>query len=183
MVFVDLLEWDAPVQVSLLSMDVGSQLPTSIKCVTTLSVLYFLVLFSVLVARVIQYVSTVFVAREDYTKGQVEDTMEYARRAVVFAPMLCVLMIALRLRARTQGQSDPAEWVQTSMVVSVVALLVQATLSPVIIFLTGSTSTQDRTADGVGTSRQWCAVVVLIAKYVTDVVFYVALSALMLAMV
>merc|ERR1719440_1705761 len=160
LVFVDLLEWDAPVQVSLLSMDVGSQLPTSIKCVTTLSVLYFLVLFSVLVARVIQYISTVFVAREDYTKGQVEDTMEYARRAVVFAPMLCVLMIALRLRARTQGQSDPAEWVQTSMVVSVVALLVQAALSPVIIFLTGSSSSiQDRTADGVGTSRQWCAVV------------------------
>jgi hypothetical protein len=182
LVFVDLLEWDAPVKVSLLAMDVGGQLPTSIKCVTTLSVLYFLVLFSVLVARVIQYVSTVFVAREDYTKGQVEDTMEYARRAVVFAPMLSVLMIALRLRARTQGQSDPEEWVQTAMVVSVVSLLVQATLSPVIIFLTGSSTSQDRSADGVGTSRQWCAVVVLIGKYVTDVVFYVALSALLFAM-
>merc|ERR1719213_1460871 len=70
MVFVDLFEWDAPVQVSLLSMDVGAQLPTSIKCVTTLSVLYFLVLFSVLVARVIQYISTVFVAREDYTRDK-----------------------------------------------------------------------------------------------------------------
>merc|ERR1719353_1441747 len=183
MVFADLLEWDAPVQVSFLSMDVGSQLPTSIKCVTTLSVLYFLVLFSVLVARVIQYISTVFVAREDYTKGQVEDTMEYARRAVVFAPMLSVLLIALRLRARTQGESDPAEWVQTAMAVSVVALLVQAALSPVIIFLTGSPSMQDRSADGVATSRQWCAVVVLIAKYVTDVVFYVALTALLFAMV
>merc|ERR1719191_2365597 len=181
LVFADLLEWDAPTNVSLLSMDLGNQLPTSIKCVTTLSVLYFLVLFSVLVARVIQYVSTIFVAREDYTKGQVEDTMEYARRAVVFAPMLCVLMIALRLRARTQGRSDPEEWVQTSMVVSVVALLVQAALSPVIIFC--SPSMQDRSADGVATSRQWCAVVVLIAKYVTDVVFYVALTALLLAMV
>jgi hypothetical protein len=181
-VFVDLLEWDAPVNVSLISMDAGSQLPTSIKCVTTLSVLYFLVLFSVLVGRVIQYVSTVFVAREDYTKGQVEDTMEYARRAVVFAPMLSVLMIALRLRARTQGQSDPEAWVQTAMVVSVVALLVQAVLSPVIIFLTGSPANLDRSSDGPDTSRQWCAVVVLIAKYVTDVVFYVALSALLIAM-
>merc|ERR1719238_933937 len=120
LVFVDLLEWDAPVKVSFISMDVGSQLPTSIKCVTTLSVLYFLVLFSVLVARNIQ---SVFVAREDYTKAQVEDTMEYARKAVIFAPMLSVLMIALRLRARTQGRSDPVEWVQTAMVVSVVALL------------------------------------------------------------
>jgi hypothetical protein len=183
MVFVDLLEWDAPVNVSFISMDVGSQLPTSIKCVTTLSVLYFLVLFSVLVARVIQYVSTVFVDREDYTKGQVEDTMEYARRAVVFAPMLSVLMIALRLRARTQGQSDPSEWVQVAMVVSVVSLLVQAALSPVIIFLTGSSSIQDRSAEGAGSSRQWFAVVVLIAKYVTDIVFYVALSALLFAMV
>merc|ERR1719440_2448073 len=66
MVFVDLLEWDAPVEVSFISMDVGSQLPTSIKCVTTLSVLYFLVLFSILVARGIQWVSTRLVAREDY---------------------------------------------------------------------------------------------------------------------
>jgi len=182
LVFVDLLEWDAPVKVSFLSMDVGSQLPTSIKCVTTLSVLYFLVLFSVLVARVIQYVSTVFVAREHYTKGQVEDTMEYARRAVVFAPMLSMLLIALRLRARTQGRSDPEEWVQTAMVVSVVALIVQALLSPVIIFLTGKSADQDRSAEGAGTSLQWCAVVVLIGKYVFDVVFYVALCMLLVAM-
>merc|ERR1719487_2901228 len=182
LVFVDLLEWDAPVKVSLLSMDVGNQLPTSIKCVTTLSVLYFLVLFSVLVARVIQYVSTVFVAREDYTKGQVEDTMEYVRQSVVFAPMLSMLLIALRLRARTQGQSDPDQWVQTAMVVSVVALLVQATLSPVIYFLTGPSSNQDRSAEGLGTSRQWCAVVVLIGKYITNIIFYVALSVLLFAM-
>jgi hypothetical protein len=182
MVFADLLEWDAPVQVSFLSMDVGSQLPTSIKCVTTLSVLYFLVYFSVLVARGIQWVSTRLVAREDYTKGQVEDTMQYARDRVVFAPMLCVLFIALRLRARTQGQPDPEEWVQTAMVVSVIALLVQAALSPVIIFLTGSPSIQDRSADGPGTSWMWYTVGMLIAKYVTDVVFYVAMSALLFAM-
>jgi hypothetical protein len=182
LVFADLLEWDAPTNVSLLSMDLGNQLPTSIKCVTTLSVLYFLVLFSVLVARVIQYVSTVFVAREDYTKGQVEDTMEYVRQSVVFAPMLSMLLIALRLRARTQGQSDPDQWVQTAMVVSVVALLVQATLSPVIYFLTGPSSNQDRSAEGLGTSRQWCAVVVLIGKYITNIIFYVALSVLLFAM-
>merc|ERR1719281_475486 len=185
MVFVDLLEWDAPVNAArhaFLSLDVGSQLPTSIKCVTTLSVLYFLVFFSVLAARVIQYVSTVIVAREEYTKGQVEDTMEYVRQSVVFAPMLSMLLIALRLRARTQGKSDPDQWVQTAMVVSVVALLVQATLSPVIYFLTGPSSNQDRSAEGLGTSRQWCAVVVLIGKYITNIIFYVALSVLLFAM-
>jgi hypothetical protein len=177
-VFMEVLDWTVGGEVSLLmgATAAGGPVPVSMKCVTMLSVLYFLAYFSVLIARVYQYVSYVFYAREDFTKGQVEDVLESACKAVVFVPMMCMLMIALRLRAQTVGKDDPERWVQMAMSTTAFSLIVQVCIAPVTSLLTGS---PDRPSpDG----PKLLAVALMIGDYVAQLVVYVALAFLLVAL-
>lgn len=177
-VFAEILDWTVGSQVSLLTVTTAAKgpLPVSMKCVTMLSVLYFLAYFSVLAARVYQYISFVFYDREDFTKGNVEDVMESACKAVVFVPMMCMLMIALRLRAQTLGKEDPDHWVQMAMLTTAISLCVQVGIAPVISYLAG-----DRPGPGRD-DHKFLAIGLMTADYLTQVVVYVALALLLVAL-
>lgn len=107
--------------------------PTSMKCVTMLSVLFFLVYLSILLSHMLQYVHEKLVGRAQYTTRKVEQTRRSAEDAVLFVPMLAVLMIALRLRARTYYEADPPEWAQIAMYACVASLTLQVLLAPLVV--------------------------------------------------
>lgn len=181
-VFVELLSWDVYGKVSLMTAmnSAAGPIPTSMKCVTTLSVLYFLAYMSVLVARCVQYVSAVFIYRESYSKGRVEEVLDHTCKAVVFAPMLSMLMITLRLRSQTLGMGDPVEYAQLAMIVSVGALLAQVLIAPVSSVLTGTVFGED--SANATDAAKYCAVAFMVGHYVTVAVFYAALSTLLWAL-
>jgi hypothetical protein len=177
-VFVEVLDWTVGNQVSLLTVTTSAKgpLPVSMKCVTMLSVLYFLAYFSVLAARVYQYISFVLYARDDFTKGHVEDVMESACKAVVFVPMMCMLMIALRLRAQTLGRDDPEHWVQMAMLTTAISLCVQVCLAPVISLMVGPSDRPGRE------ESKYIAIALMTFDYLIQLVVYVALAALLFAL-
>lgn len=182
MVFGELLQWDVAGRVSLLvaATEATGPIPVSMKCVTILSMLYFLAYMSVLLARCFQYVSAVVINREEYTKGRVEEVMDHTCKAVVFAPMLGMLMITLRLRGQTLGLDDPPRYAQLAMVVSVSALLAQVLIAPVSSFLTGSVFGEESST--ATDSAKYCAVAFMVLHYLTVAVFYAALSTLLAAL-
>jgi hypothetical protein len=179
MVFGELLDWDPSGKVSLVeaTFDAVGPIPVSMKCVTTLATLYFLAYLSVLLARCFQYVSAVIINREEYTKGRVEEVMDHTCKAVVFAPMLCMLMITLRLRSQNLGLADPPRYAQMAMVTSVGALVMQVLIAPVSSFLTGAVFGEESAA--ATESAKYCAVGFMVAHYLTVAVFYGALSTLL----
>jgi hypothetical protein len=180
MVFAELLQWDPSGKVSLVeaTFDAVGPIPVSMKCVTTLATLYFLAYLSVLLARCFQYVSAVIINREEYTKGRVEEVMDHTCKAVVFAPMLCMLMITLRLRSQNLGLADPPRYAQLAMVTSVGALVMQVLIAPVSSFLTGAVFGEE-SASSATESAKYCAVGFMVAHYLTVAVFYAALSTLL----
>jgi len=180
MVFAELLDWDPTGKVSLMeaTFDAVGPIPVSMKCVTTLATLYFLAYLSVLLARCFQYVSAVMINREEYTKGRVEEVMDHTCKAVVFAPMLCMLMITLRLRSQNLGLADPPRYAQLAMVTSVGALVMQVLIAPVSSFLTGAVFGEE-SASSATESAKYCAVGFMVAHYLTVAVFYAALSTLL----
>jgi hypothetical protein len=182
LVFGELLQWDPSGRVSLIDAAVEARgpIPTSMKCIVTLSALYFLAYLSVLLARCFQYVTSVIINREEYTKGRVEEVMDHTCKAVVFAPMLSMLMITLRLRSQNLGLADPPGFAQTAMMVSVAALLAQVLIAPVSSFLTGSVFGEENAQ--ASDSAKYCAVGFMVAHYLTVAVFYAALATLLAAL-
>jgi hypothetical protein len=176
--FAEVLDWNVGPEVSLVTVATAAKgpLPVSMKCVAMLSVLYFLAYFSVLAARVYQYISFVFYARDDYTKGHVEDVMESACKAVVFVPMMCMLMIALRIRAQSLGRDDPEPWVQKAMLTTAISLCVQVCIAPIISWLAGSKDRNGRD------ESKYVAIALMICDYLTQLVVYVALAVLLFAL-
>lgn len=151
--------------------------PTSMKCVTILSVLFFFVYLSVLLSRSLQYCTNAFFRRQAYTTHKVERTLKSAEDAVLFVPMLSVLMIALRLRARTYSQADPAAWVQAAMYVCVASLILQVLMAPLIV------ASRDVFKDEAGSVDAWklAALSFLVLRYLVLTVFYCGVAALVVA--
>lgn len=151
--------------------------PTSMKCVTMLSVLFFFVYLSVLLSRSVQYCTSEVFKRPAYTTKKVEQTLKSAEDAVLFVPMLSVLMIALRLRARTYSQADPAEWVQVAMYVCVGSLILQVLMAPLIV------ASRDVFKDEAGAVDCWklAALSFLVLRYLVLTVFYCGVAALVIA--
>merc|ERR1719362_483373 len=59
-------------------------------------------------------------------KSWAKSVLEGVQGVLAFVPMLCVMMIGVRLRAMQLRVRDPQQWAQTSMYVATIAVATQA---------------------------------------------------------
>jgi len=145
------------------------------QCVINLSFQYFF----------IYILLWIFITVEDFFPDMkldfVRDAIESAKSTVQFAPMLCVLFIATRMRALqiTDNKGAPQGWAQDGMYLASWALLVQFLMCLVMPIFTGKTYAVD-SLDGApakeGTSKE--PVSSPVGAWVVTVTRYVALIAL-----
>jgi hypothetical protein len=119
-------------------------LSPTMQCVLNLVFQYFL----------IYLLLWIFITVEDLSSGQInlhaaKDAIESAKSTVQFAPMLCILFVATRMRAlqMTQNRGAPQGWVQDGMYLASWSVLIQFMMCLLMPVLTGKKYTPD-TLDG-----------------------------------
>lgn len=103
------------------------------------------------------------------------------QRSLAFVPMLCIMMIAVRLRAMQLGVRDPPQWAQATMCVASGAIAIQVCCS-----LFPGIGGID--ADELGTAPsailgKVAAIVLLLVRHVASVTLYGAVAVLIVALV
>jgi len=124
----------------------------------------------------------IFITVEDFTTMDLEfvrDAVETAKSTVQFAPMLCVLFIATRMRALqiTDNKGAPQGWAQDGMYMASWSLLVQFLMCLIMPIFTGKTYTTDsldgsKTADKEPISNPIGAWIVTITRYLALIGLY-----------
>jgi len=144
----------------------GNEAPlsTTMRCLLVLELVFFGAMAG----------QTLVFAIKDLAKKEypiVQDTVVAAGISVGFAPLLCVLFVACRLRALqiTQQQGDPPGWAQDCMLASVFAMCVQAICCLVMPIFIGSACKVDEDGNPDYDLRP------MIGAYAVTVVKYVAL--------
>jgi len=144
-------------------------LSPTMQCVLNLVFQYFL----------IYLLLWIFITVEDLSSGQInlhaaKDAIESAKSTVQFAPMLCILFVATRMRAlqMTQNRGAPQGWVQDGMYLASWSVLIQFMMCLLMPVLTGKKYTPD-TLDGAtkpdeasNLANPWAAGVVTAIRYV-----------------
>jgi len=124
---------------------VGSQfkvnpVSTSMQCVVSLTIQYFLVYTALALARTAAKSLGV-----DYGKTPVLNILQTATYTVSYAPMLAILFLACRMRVTwlTQGKGNPPEYVQAAMYCATYAVLAMTLCVCVIPIFTGKVMSVD----------------------------------------
>merc|ERR1719281_299904 len=115
-------------------------LSPTMQCVLNLVFQYFL----------IYLLLWIFITVEDLSSGQInlhaaKDAIESAKSTVQFAPMLCILFVATRMRAlqMTQNRGAPQGWVQDGMYLASWSVLIQFMMCLLMPVFTGKKYTPD----------------------------------------
>merc|ERR1719230_1729893 len=118
---------------------VGSQfkvnpVSTSMQCVISLTIQYFLVFTALALGRTAAKSFGV-----EYGKTPVLEILKKATYTVSYAPMLAVLFLGCRMRVTwlTQGKGNPPEYVQVAMYCATYAVLAMTLVVCVIPLFTG----------------------------------------------
>jgi hypothetical protein len=143
----------------------------TMQCVINLSFQYFF----------IYILLWIFITVEDFTSIDltfVRDAVESAKTTVQFAPMLCVLFIATRMRALqiSDNKGAPQGWAQDGMYLASWALLIQFLMCLLLPLFTGKKYTTD-SLDGA-TKADETPVANPIGAWCVTVLRYLALVAL-----
>lgn len=106
-------------------------------------------------------------------------------RALAFAPMLCVMMIALRLRAMHLGLPDPQPWAQTTMRVATASVVAQVLCSLFMCVADGEAldAVDEDDAETPGALVKVAAIVLTVLRYLAVFVLYVSAAVLIAALV
>jgi hypothetical protein len=108
-------------------------------------------------------------------------------RALAFVPMLCVMMIALRLRAMHLGLPDPQPWAQTTMRVATASVVVQVGCSLFMCVADGealdAAATDEGDAETSGALVKVVAIALTVLRYLASFVLYVSVAVLIAALV
>jgi hypothetical protein len=167
-------------------------LSTTMRCVMFLTVLYFSVNLWLMAAGACAQLHI-----------WARSALDGVQHSLVFAPMLCVMMIAVRLRAMQLKVHDPQPWAQTAMYIAALSVLVQVVCRLVCAALSGSPEEAipgrggaipgDGDSGGGGVSGGFDAgetklaskaiIIALVAlRYIASVTLYVAVAALIAAL-
>ncbi|CAJ1366685.1 unnamed protein product, partial [Effrenium voratum] len=98
------------------------------------------------------------------------------QRALAFAPMLCVMMIGVRMRAMQIGVRDPPYWTRFCMVVATVAVVTQ-----VICSMAESDASAAGIADKDAATKLFLLVLVAL-RYAASLVLYLSVGSLMVSL-
>eukprot|EP00929_Paragymnodinium_shiwhaense_P112283 TRINITY_DN80544_c0_g1_i1.p1 TRINITY_DN80544_c0_g1~~TRINITY_DN80544_c0_g1_i1.p1 ORF type:complete len:567 (+),score=119.65 TRINITY_DN80544_c0_g1_i1:189-1889(+) len=165
-------------------------LSTTMRCVLALTAMYFLVKLPLLACGMAC----------GGLKKRASNMMSSVQNSLVFAPMLCVMMIGVRLRAMQLKIRDPQVWAQTAMAAATGAVICKVVCSllretSMAVFQRGEATPgsidDPDCAAGVGTMEpiveqsvisKVVTIVLLAFHYVASVVLYVAVLVLIVAL-
>mmetsp|Transcript_16521 Transcript_16521/g.28886 ORF Transcript_16521/g.28886 Transcript_16521/m.28886 type:complete len:543 (+) Transcript_16521:56-1684(+) len=145
---------------------VESQHPisTAMRCVMSLTVVYFTA-YLVLMAG-------------SLTKGVFGRWASHAassvQRSLAFAPMLCVMMIGVRLRAMQIGERDPPRWAQVSMVIATVAVVTQVACSML--------SEGEQNGDDKALASKIYLITLLVMRYAASLALFLGVGSLIISL-
>jgi len=101
---------------------------TAMRCVMILTMLYFGIFLAIVIGRV----------AFDPSNKKLQSVFESAEQSLAFAPMLCVMMICVRLRAIQLHIRDPQSWAQVAMYVATWTVVIQVFAAVMIVCVTPS---------------------------------------------
>jgi len=116
--------------------------------------------------------------RAQEAENQVRDGIQ---RSLAFVPMLCVLMIAVRMRAIQIHIRDPQPWAQITMYVASAAVTTQV-LASILWACCVKADDIALSCGEVGLCGKVSAILILVVRYVAALVLYVAMIALVVAL-
>jgi hypothetical protein len=144
-------------------------LSPTMQCVLNLVFQYFL----------IYLLLWIFITVEDLSSGQInlhaaKDAIESAKSTVQFAPMLCILFVATRMRAlqMTSNRGAPQGWVQDGMYLASWSVLIQFMMCLLMPVFTGKKYTPDsldgetKPKEDENLSNPWAAGAVTAIRYI-----------------
>jgi len=144
------------------------EISTAMHCVMLLTVVYFGVHLCLSVSRtacapVRKWASSVF--------GSIQ-------RSLAFAPMLCVMMIAVRMRAMQLHVRDPQAWAQGAMYVATFSIIIQVGCS----LYPDAWDCESTVFDETVLVGKVAAIVLLVLRHAASASLYAAISALVAAL-
>jgi len=148
--------------------NVGSRHPisTAMRCVMSLTVVYFSAYLLLMAGSL--------------AKGAFGRWASHAgsavQRSLAFVPMLCVMMIGVRLRAMQIGERDPPRWAQVSMVIATVAIVVQV-LCSMLSEVEGDQSGEDKVL-----ASKLYLITLLILRYAASLVLFLGVASLIISL-
>lgn len=150
-------------------------LSAAMRCTMVLTVVYFAMYLCMIGAS----------AAEGVVKRWAKSVLESVQGSLAFVPMLCVMMIAVRLRAMQLGVRDPQPWAQTTMYVATFSVAAQAICS-LCACASGDTSEDDdfdECKPSSGNLLGKCVVISLLSvRYIAYLVMYASVAVLVVAL-
>merc|ERR1719272_2743073 len=106
---------------------------------------------------------------------------EGVQRSLAFVPMLCVIMIAVRMRAMQVLIRDPQPWAQVTMYVATSAVTTQV-LASILWACFVRADNVALSCQEVGLAGKVAAILILFVRYIAAIALYVAVIALVVAL-
>jgi len=121
--------------------------------------------------------------REELSHAQNSEAQvcEGVQRSLAFVPMLCVIMIAVRMRAMQVHIRDPQPWAQITMYVATCAVTTQVVASILWACFVRADEVALSCAE-VGLAGKLAAILILFVRYIAAMALYVAMIALVVAL-
>lgn len=91
-------------------------------CVTLLTVLYFGLHLYLMAAAIVGAISK-------FAQKWTANVLRGVQASLAFVPMLCIMMISVRMRAMQLGIQDPQRWAKVAMTTATSAVVLQASCS------------------------------------------------------
>lgn len=107
---------------------------------------------------------------------------EGVQRSLAFVPMLCVIMIAVRMRAMQVRVRDPQPWAQVTMYVATSAVTTQV-LASILYACFVRADDMELSCSEVGVVGKVIAIIILVVRYISAISLYIAMIALVVALV
>jgi len=140
--------------------------------------------------RVEQLKEQVLRAKEDvfYKRSELKfaqnseaQVCEGVQRSLAFVPMLCVIMIAVRMRAMQVHIRDPQPWAQLTMYVATLAVTTQV-LASILWACFVRADNVALSCQEVGLAGKVAAILILFVRYIAAIALYIAMIALVVAL-
>lgn len=152
-------------------------LSTAMKCVMLLTVVYFIIYLCMILANAVQ----------GTTRKWVHAVLRSAQQSLAFVPMLCIMMIAVRLRAMQLRVRDPQPWAQSTMYVATFAVITQAACSLCACSVSSDESDDEGFKDCNPAPENLlgkvAVIILLLLRYIASAILHVAVAALFVALV
>lgn len=154
---------------------VAPPVSTAMRCVTVLTLLYFGVFLVILVLRTIKQQSAL---------RRLEVFVDLAKAALAFVPMLCVMMIGLRLRAVQLGNHDPQVFAQHTMWVATSMIVIQVVVAiPMVLLAKNEADEEDGDDEGrQGIWRTAAVIGMVVLRHAAALGLYLSMAVLIFAL-